>query len=81
KFIKEWWKTSYDKYIIDNKFNEQDLINLFEIYYKYMPERDWLRQILFTEIFIYNNLERQYLKDILSLIIAHQVGSGITPLT
>lgn len=72
EFIKTWWKRSYDEYVAGNNFEEQDPTNLFNIYRKYMPERDRLHENLFTETPIHSDLGRQCLHDMLNLITSKE---------
>jgi hypothetical protein len=72
EFIKTWWTTSYDEYVAGNSFDERDTTNLFDIYRKYMPERDRLSKNLFTETPIHSDIGRQCLQDMLRLITSHE---------
>jgi hypothetical protein len=68
EFIKNWWKSSYDEYILGNEFTERDTTDVFDICRKYMPERARLRENLFQEVPIHSELGRQCLHDMLNLI-------------
>jgi hypothetical protein len=70
EFIQQWWKTSYDEYIAGKDFTECDLTCLFSIYRKYMPERDWLRDHLFTEVTIDSETGRQCMLDMVAICIS-----------
>jgi hypothetical protein len=68
EYIENWWKTSYDEYILGNEFTERDTTDLFDIRRKYMPERARLRENLFQQVPIHSELGRQCLYDMLNLI-------------
>ncbi|KAJ5646833.1 hypothetical protein N7490_003205 [Penicillium lividum] len=50
EFVKKWWDALYTEYIAGNDFSERDIIHLFDIYRKYILERDRLSENLFEEV-------------------------------
>jgi hypothetical protein len=67
EFIANWWNTSYDEYIAGNEFTERDQTCIFNICRKYMPERDRLRDNLFTKASLDSKIGRQCLQDMVKL--------------
>jgi hypothetical protein len=58
EFINNWQRSSYDEYIIGNEFGEHNPTYLFIICWKYMPERDYLYNNLFTKALINSKIRR-----------------------
>ncbi|KAG0154230.1 hypothetical protein PDIDSM_1610 [Penicillium digitatum] len=67
KLVQEWWSSSYDEYISGNDFSEKDTTSLFDIYRKYIPERDRLSRNLFENTSIDSDIGRQCLADLIAI--------------
>lgn len=72
EFVRSWWTSSYSEYIAGNDFTERDTTSLFDIYCKYMPERDRLRGDLFTDVPINSQTGRQCLQDLVNLCVSKE---------
>ncbi|KAJ5110587.1 hypothetical protein N7532_001122 [Penicillium argentinense] len=66
-FIQDWWDSAYAKYISGNEFTECDRTSLFNIFKKYLPERAWLRESLFTEAMLDSDVGQPCLDDMAAL--------------
>ncbi|KAM0107297.1 hypothetical protein ACP6JB_007115 [Aspergillus fumigatus] len=71
-FIQNWWKSSYNEYIAGKDFTERDSTCLFSIYRKYMPERDRLRDNLFSEVTIDSETGRQCMLDMVAICTSEE---------
>lgn len=70
EFIKTWWRSCYDEYIIGRNFEEKDPTCLLDIYSNYMPERARLREKLFTKVSLHSETGRQCLRDMVTICIS-----------
>lgn len=70
EFIKNWWSSCYDQYITGEEFEERDSTCLLNIYCKYMPERERLRNHLFTKASLHSETGRQCLRDMVSICVS-----------
>lgn len=67
RFIKAWWKESYDQYLAGDYCAERDTTNLFDIYRKYLPERHRLSINLFKVSSLDSPNGRDCLRDMVAL--------------
>lgn len=67
EFVTQWWNVSYDNYIAGKDITERDMMCLFDIHKKYMPERSRIQKTLFKEVSLDSEEGRQCLYDMVSL--------------
>ncbi|KAJ5726673.1 uncharacterized protein N7483_008030 [Penicillium malachiteum] len=70
KRLLAWKDSAYDIYISIHKFTKRDRTSLFGIFEKYLPERAWLKESLFTEIILDSLVGQQCLEDMVVLCVS-----------